>query len=165
MWCRYLGVHQSCSGTGQHQGGGQRSVPRHEQQGRAVRIGKDAALLTRLHSHVVPSENKCHYTCTVLQCSLMSRWWLGCLLAVGGAVSTVKLVFYWLASVCRRSCQQRASSGSSLRKTGTTHTPPTSTGTERKGPFTLLRWTKTGHPGMEPGPGDTRGSLTSCPDP
>lgn len=38
--CRYSGIHQSGCGTGQHQRGGQWSLPRHEQQGRTVRIGE-----------------------------------------------------------------------------------------------------------------------------
>lgn len=63
---------------------------------------------------------------------------------------------------CRKSCQQNVFLESSLRKTGTILTHPTSIGMEKKARFTLLLSTKMGHLEMEQDHGDIRGLLTSC---
>lgn len=62
---------------------------------------------------------------------------------------------------CRRSCLQRAFLGNNLRKTGTTPTHPTYTGTAKKGHFTLWLWTKMARLGMEQGREGIRGLRTS----
>lgn len=63
---------------------------------------------------------------------------------------------------CRKSCQQNVFLESSLRKTGTIPTHPTSIDMEKKARFTLLLSTKMGHLEMEQDQGDIRGLLTSC---
>lgn len=63
--------------------------------------------------------------------------------------------------LCRKSCQQKVFFESSLKKTGTTPTRPTSIGTEKKARFILLLSTKMGHLEMEQDRGAIRGLLTS----
>lgn len=67
--------------------------------------------------------------------------------------------------LCRKSCQQKVFFESSLKKTGTTPTRPTSIGTEKKARFILLLSTKMGHLEMEQDRGAIRGLLTSCQGP
>lgn len=66
---------------------------------------------------------------------------------------------------CRKSSLRNVFLGSSLRKTGTTPTRPTSIGMEKKARFTLSLSTKMGHLETAQDRGDTRGLLTSCQGP
>lgn len=66
---------------------------------------------------------------------------------------------------CRKSCQRKVFFESSLKKTGTIPTHPTSIGMEKKARFTLLLSTKMGHLEMEQDRGAIRGLLTSCQGP
>lgn len=104
----------------------------------------------------------------MVQCDFLFK---SSILFLNATTSTWHILDSWILqmsaflSPCRKSCLRNVFLGSSLRKTGTIPTRPTSIGMEKKARFTLLLSTKMGHPEMERDRGGIRGLLTSCQGP
>ena len=126
FFCRYFGIHKPCCWVDKHSRGGQWTLSGDERQRGAVWLCKYHLCFVHAARILVFDP----FRFTHLE-KFIFREVMKCVCVKSRDFS------YVVSFVFRISSQPNVSSGSSLRRTGTTHTPPTSTNTETEGRVTL----------------------------